>query len=610
MAFSDSNRASLRILQESNSAWGVTPASGLARALRFTSSSLVAMKDTTVSNEIRFDRMVSSVVETAANSEGDIDYEFSAGSHDILMQAFLLGQWSRPMEFDKFQGINVSWATTSRLDISGADYTAYFTAGRRVVTGGYLNPENNSYFEVQSVAFASGATQVTMTTSTAVVEAGNAKSFIQDANDIVILKSTSIRAATAGAASFDSNGTNAFASAITAGQLVVGQNIQVDGFGYETGSFDLTATNPTDGEFVTVNDGVDSLSFEFDNNAAVTAGRISVTIGGSAAASATNLAAAINQARLDGRLAVSATVATTVVTIRNKNKTGGSLAETSANITITAFSGGNLVSAQYKIVSLTDDIIGVSPTPPATITNGVAVTIKGSMVRNPSGVGSLPHQAIVPQSFTIETAFNDITAFLVQDGMRVGEFSMTVEAGEIVNGTYSFMGKETKKRVTTLIGTSPYTPLQTTSTEVMNATTNVGAIKKDGATLSTAIQSIELEGDASLRVQSAVGSKFPRGIGTGRFTLEGTLTAYFENLDLYTEFLEHETVSLEFYFSDIDGNQYTYTLPALKFSSDEPAPEGIDEDVMEELEFTAFRDSATGCMLQIDRFSTSSSVTA
>lgn len=608
--FADSNRVSIRAIAESTTAWGELPASGNTRLIRLVSSSLIANKETVVSEEIRFDRMVSSVVEVSASSEGDLDIEYSAGSHDAFIQAFLLGQWSRPMEYDKFSGITVSWAATNRLDISGQDLTAYFSAGRRLVTGGFVNPANNSYWEIQSVAFASGSTQITTVASTAVVEAGNSKSFVQDANDIIILKNTGIRSATAGASAFDSNGANAFASAIAAGQLVVGQLIQVDGFGYETGSFDLTATNPSDAEIVTVSDGVDSLVFEFDNNSSVLPDRISVTIGGSAAASATNLAAAINTARVQGKIRVSATTATTVVTIRNQNASGGSLAETSANITVTAFSGGNAVSGKYSITALTDDVITVSPTPPATIVAGSAVTIKGSMLRNPSGSGSLPHQSIVPQSFSLETAFNDIGEYQLQKGMRVGEFSLNAAAGEIVTATFSFQGKDTTMSSTSTLGLAPFTPVNSTSTEVMNATTNVGSLKKDGVALATAIQSIELNGDASLRNQSAVGSKFPRGIGTGRFSLEGTITAYFENADLYRNFIDHDTVSLSFDFTDVDGNTVNYTLPALKFSSDEIAPEGIDQDVMEPLEFVAFRDATTGTMLQLDRFSASKSVTA
>jgi hypothetical protein len=609
--FADSNRASIRAIPESVINWGVTPVSGNARALRLTSSTLSAKKNTKVSDELRFDRMVGSVIEVSAMSEGDINIEYSAGSHDLFLQAFVLGQWSRPMEWDKFSGIVVSWTSTSVLTISGGDYTSYFTAGRRIVTGGFQVPENNSYFQIASVAFGAGVTTVTMSTTTAVIEAGNNKSFIQDANDIVIFKNTTIRSGTAAASTFDSNGSNAFASAIAAGQLVVGQTIQVDGFGVATGSFDLSATNPTDGEYLTVFDGLNTTIYEFDNNSSILSGRTAVTIGASAALTAVNLSAAINATRVSGNSAVSATSATTVVTVKNWKKTGGTLAKVAANVVLTAFTGGSTVSGFYTLTGVTSDILTVSPAPATDANAGsIGITIKGSMLRNPDGTGSLPHQAIVPQSFTIETAYNDIGLYQTQRGMRVGDWNINVQSGEIVKGKYSFHGRDTVMATTPLIGTTPYIQQGTTTTEVMNATTNVGALKKNGLALSSALQSIELKGNSSLRDQSAVGNKFPAGIGTGRFNLTGTITAYFQDSVLYSHFINHETIGLSFSVTDIDGNSNFYTIPAIKVTSDSIHPEGIDKDIMEPLDFVAFRDAATGTMLQIDRFSSSKSVAA
>lgn len=611
--FADSNRAGLRLIQENNLTWGVTPTSGKTREIRITSSSLAAEKETVTSDELRSDRMVSSVVETAATTKGDINYEYSSGSHDILMQAFLLGQWTRPMEFDYFKG-NVSWGANNRIDISGGDYSNYFTVGRRLKTTGFANPLNNKYVEISAITYTGGVTQITVTTTSAVIETSSAYTKVMDANDVIILNNTAIRFGTSGASTIDSNGTNAFASAIAAGNIVAGQNIYVDnGSGRETGTFGF-ATNAVDGDTFTVSDGSNQVIFELSSDTGVVLGDQIVTLGSTGTETATNLAAAINQARVDGRLQVKATSATTTVTITNLLRSGGTLSKVSTNGTVSNFTGGIAGSGGFfKIVAADSDVLTVTPAPATDANSGTAnVTIKGSMLRNPSGLGSLPHQAIVAQSFTVETAFNDINQFFTHNGLRVGSFTMDVATGAIVKGTYTFEGKETARRSsnTTLLGASPYTPLSSTTTEVMNATTNVGNIEKDGSELSTALQSINLKGDATLRQQPAVGSKFARGIGTGRFNLTGTVTAYFENGTLYDDFINHDTTSLSFKFTDVDGNTYKYTLPAVKFTSDAPAPSGIDQDVVESLEFTAFRDGATGTQFQIDRWSDVKNVSA
>lgn len=610
--FADSNRDSIRLIQENNLTWGTTPASGATREIRITSHSLAAAKETVTSDELRADRMVSSVVEVSASTSGDINYEFSAGSHDILMQAFVLGLWSRPMEFDFFKGVGVAWTANNVISIAGGDFRDYFVVGRRLKTSGFLNPLNNKYVQVASLAFSGGATQVTVSTTTAVVEAGTAFTKVQDANDVIILNNTAIRFGTSGASTIDSNGTNAFAAAIAAGNLVAGQNIYVDNAsGRESGTINFT-TNAANHDTFTVYDGVNQVVFETSSDGGATAGNQIVTLGGSGAATATNIAAAINQARVDGRLQAKATVSTATVTVTNLRRTGGTLADVSTNAVTTNFSGGLASGGFFKILSVADDVLTVSPAP-ATDANGgtLGVTIKGSMLRNPDGTGSLPHQQIVAQSFSAESAYNDVNQFFVHNGLRVGSFSMDVSSGAIVTGTYSFEGKETKRQITNVskLALSPYVALRSTGTEVMNATTNVGSIEKDGVELSSALQSIALQGDATLRQQPAVGSKFARGIGTGRFNLTGTVTAYFEaGSPFYDDFINHETSSLAFKFTDVDGNTYKYTLPAVKFSSDNIAAQGIDQDVVEPLEFVAFRDASTGTMFQIDRWSDVSNV--
>lgn len=604
----ESNRAVLRYLAEDPNCWGVTPASGASREMRITSSSLAAEKETVVSDELRADRMVADVIETAAMSGGEINVEFSAGSLDDFMQAFVLGTWSRPMTFDKFEGAIVSIednAGTTEIRISGGDYRAYFTVGRVIKTEGFINPANNNYWTIVSRSFASGVTTIVTDGTTGVDEAGSDYSSVADANDAIIVKDTTIRAGTGSARTFDSNGGNAFTSAISAGQLVVGQKIHVSGLGYETGTFAFGG-QPADGETVTVNDGTRSVVFEFDNNNAFQRGRVGVAIGGSAAATAANLQAAIMDQLWKKKILCSASVATTTVTVRNlnpdqiANASSTALTEATASaVTATTFSGATASFGIFTITALTDDVITVAEDVATNANSGsLAVTIKGSHLRNPGDLND-----ITPQSFTIETGFTDVSQYFIQKGMRVGSFSLNVASGELVAGTINLMGKDTLASGTTTLGAAPYDVLASTATPVLNATTNVGSIFKNGELLATALQSIEITGEAALREQRAVGSRFPAGIGTGRFNLTGTITSYFETLEMYDHFLNHDTISLAFPFQDNDYQTYWFTIPALKITSDPIAPGGIDQDVLEELEFTAIRDPNLNTMFMIDRFS-------
>ena len=210
--------------------------------------------------------------------------------------------------------------------------------------------------------------------------------------------------------------------------------------------------------------------------------------------------------------------------------------------------------------------------------------------------------------FSIETAYADISQYMLQDGMVPGTFSLEVAAGSIITGTIGFQGRATALSQTTTLSGGGYTVLGAQTGEVVNATTDVGNLTKDNVDFSACLQTISLSGEANLRQQACVGSKFSQGIGAGRFNLTGSMTVFFEDEQLFNDFIDHETVALSFSVTDAEGSAYYWTVPAVKISQDQIAPGGIDQDVFENIEFTAFRDSSTECMVQIDRFSPNAAV--
>lgn len=596
MAFADANRAQIRYIEENS--FGVTPTTGSSREVRLTSSSLNASKETVVSDELRADRMVSDIVEVAAMSNGDINFEWSSGPQDEFLAAFLLSQWERPMTMDFWKGITVSITANNQITVSGSDITGFLTAGRRVKIDGFVNAANNGYFSIASTALSGSDTQVNLVETTLVPEAGTVRARLFDANDVIVLNDANI---SLGATGISGNATNPFAAAIAAGQIQIGQKIYVDGLGYENAVITLTDPNPLATLDVTISDGM---------NAAQLVAGTDFVVGVDADTDGAALAAAINALRyrtlspVNVKAAHDATADT--VTITNLNQTGGSVVENTAdaNAVVVTFSGGAAGAAGvFTVTALSDDLLTVTPVPPVVAAGSPAI-IKGSHLKNPGD-----ETAIQQRFFSIETAFQDVNQFMEQDGMVPGTFSLEVATGAIVTGTIGFEGRATSLVQSTVLGNAAnYTVLDAQPGEVVNATTDVGDIVKDGAPLLACIQSISLNGEAGLRMQNCVGSKFPRGIGTGRFNLTGSMTVYFENEELFTDFIEHETISLEFSITDSEGMAYYFTIPALKISQDEIAPGGIDQDVFENIEFTAFRDPTTDTMFQIDRFSPNSAV--
>lgn len=591
----ESNRASVRYAIES--VWGTTPVAGLTREMRITSSGMVASKDTQISDELRADRMVPALVEVAAASGGPVAWEFSAFSQDDLFQHSLLGTWTRPMLGILVKGTSVNVTDTDEVTLTGVDYSNWLVVGRFIKLEGFVNLENNGYFEIDTVNFAGGNTVVTLVETTLVAESGTAFSKFMEGND-VILKSDAVSIAASN--TIEGNGPNAFAGQ----NLYVGQQIRLEGLGRGVGSVQVTATDPVEGSTITISDGVNTVVFEVRTDAGLVAeGNVHVPRSGTEATMAASLRAAIQDQYVRKNFQCYASVATDTVTVYNGRNAGGSIATSDAvGFTVATFSGGDATkNGFYTIAALPDDdtIVTVETLGVDANGGGATVYILGSHLRNPGVLSE-----ILKQSMTIETGYTDISKYFIMAGQRASGFSFNVTAGEIVTGETTFMGSTTVTSGAPVLGDEGnYDVLPTTGTEVLNATANVGEVRKNGVALTKAIRSIEFEVEANLRNQNAVGSKFPAGIGYGRLSISGTMEAYFEDFEFYNDFINHVTMSLSFPFTDVDNHRYLFTIPAIKVATDDIAPEGIDTDVMEPMEWQAVRDPALNTSFMIDRFS-------
>lgn len=93
MPIAATNNAALRVIEEAT--FGTTPASPALKELRFTGESLVASKETVVSEVIRSDRQRDFLAEVAASAEGDVNTELAFGDElDLLLRGVLQSEFS------------------------------------------------------------------------------------------------------------------------------------------------------------------------------------------------------------------------------------------------------------------------------------------------------------------------------------------------------------------------------------------------------------------------------------------------------------------------------------------------------------------------------------
>lgn len=246
----------------------------------------------------------------------------------------------------------------------------------------------------------------------------------------------------------------------------------------------------------------------------------------------------------------------------------------------------------FQVVSVAAGKIVVSNGTLTTESAGDSVTMNGSYIRN----------GTTKKSYTLEKKFADLSSvrYVSVAGARVNDFNITAAINSIITGSIGFMGKACASAAATVGTGSPNDP---PTNDVMNVIDHIKNPLEGGSTPSVYLTEVSIALNNALRTQPALANLGPIGIGIGTVDLSGSLTAYFEDETLYEKHLNFTSTSLSFRTEDGDGNAYVWTLPAIKYTAGNPLISGKDQDVFASLNWAAYRDTTTDCMIQIDRFS-------
>ena len=264
------------------------------------------------------------------------------------------------------------------------------------------------------------------------------------------------------------------------------------------------------------------------------------------------------------------------------------------------------VSGDFKTITVREPVIPDAAVP-------AAAKIDSSYIRNGKA----------KRSFLLERHFTDLMppqytppsplgAVHNMKGARMNTLTLNLTADSILTGTFGVMGDQMTVRDTPsgTVNTSPQ-PAGTLAptNDVMNATSNVGAVYYNSQILNNAIQSVTIEVTNNCRSQRAIASRSAVGVGYGRHVVSGTMNMYFEDSVMFKAMIEHTAASWSCVVSDTPsapstGRSYSFNIFRLKFASGGPEAGAPDTDVMQNLAYTAMRDPTTMVTWQIGRFGT------
>jgi len=191
------------------------------------------------------------------------------------------------------------------------------------------------------------------------------------------------------------------------------------------------------------------------------------------------------------------------------------------------------------------------------------------------------------RSFAIEKKFNDLTTKgIVYNGMYVDGFNLTAAYGEIVSGSFSFVGADylTADIAGELITNARTVDAAPTSGSLNGSIDMAFLASSSGASFTGVdfcIQSIDVSLANNSTPQNCVGKVGPDNYSLGTANVNVSLSVYLsdETWSFLDKKLSQESFSIGFIVKNSSG-WYAFFIPALQVSFDDPTSGGQNTDII------------------------------
>ena len=193
------------------------------------------------------------------------------------------------------------------------------------------------------------------------------------------------------------------------------------------------------------------------------------------------------------------------------------------------------------------------------------------------------------KSFSALREFSDMTGdkFLLLSGLEVATWSLTASANAIAKSTFTFFGRKQE-------GPDASAPTGTTYAPALDTEpfdTFSGSLKIDGVS-KCIVTDYSLTVNNGHTARYAVGCAESDDPSVAQSVIEGSITAYFEDMSLYKKFIDEEKMSLELTLADSNGNKLIVKLPNLRLTSGTQPDVSGDGPITIPINFTAHKDDA------------------
>ena len=272
---------------------------------------------------------------------------------------------------------------------------------------------------------------------------------------------------------------------------------------------------------------------------------------------------------------------------------------TSANGTVTV---EEIDTVEQSVVLFFDDSAngGASPAQIELSLTGTATgTIDAEEVTLASVTNAVGSEIVkagdTRKSFSVLREFSDLGGaekFLMFDGCEISTMAITASANAIATASFTIFGQG---------GGDPLTaaPAGTSYKDAIDSQpfdTFSGFLQIDGVA-TCVVTEFNMNVNNGHAARYGVGCPDSQDPTVTQSVIDGSLTAYFNDMDLYKKFVDESSFSLRLAFADAAGNQLEIFLPKLRVGSGTQPDVTADGPITIPINFTAHKDDTEGTHL-------------
>lgn len=206
---------------------------------------------------------------------------------------------------------------------------------------------------------------------------------------------------------------------------------------------------------------------------------------------------------------------------------------------------------------------------------------------------------VTEKSFTIEKTFETgaTDQYHRYTGAIANSMNISMATGSKVTGSFDFLAAGFASDQAIITGAT-YTGANTNP--IMNAATNFASLAMTGVT-SPELTSLDVSVTNNITLEQLLGSLDARGATAGRCQVTGSLSAYFEDEELFELYLNGTASDLTFTVGGASSKNYEFTMSNIKFNTGEVVAGGNDQPLLANMSFTALYDGTDAASLKITR---------